>query len=264
MKLFLTGSSGFLGRHIFERWDGDIYLYSRNEGLNGLLSFEPEVIIHAAAEIYDTGKMFDSNLRLTYNLLESARLLKHLKAFIYIGSSSEYGRKEEPMKEDDVLVPQTLYEATKGAGTLLSQAYASTYGLPVMVARPFSLYGKYEPKKRLIPTAIRNAKGGWEMEIAPGVHDFIHVDDFIDGLLTLIDKGKPGEVYNFGTGKQLSNEEVVGIVEEVVGRKVVRKAVGQMRPYDSSSWVANIDKAKSLGWKPKISFYQGITRLCHT
>ena len=260
-KLFLTGVSGFLGKHILERWDKDTYLYSRGQDLDCLKSYNPEYIIHAAAEIYKSEEMFESNIKLTYDLLETSRRLNNLKAFIYIGSSSEYGRKTKPMKETDVLEPETIYEATKGACTLLSQAYASTYGLPIMIARPFSLYGEHEPEQRLIPTAIKNVKAGWKMKISPGRHDFIHVDDFIDGLFMLLEKPQPGEIFNFGTGYQVSNDEVVEHIENIVGRKVKREPVGKMRSYDSNNWVCDYSKAKRIGWEPKISLRKGLRDL---
>ena len=101
-QVFLTGGSGFVGRSIFERLhEYDLYLYERDEGMNGLLSAKPDIIIHAAGEIYKEGEMFKSNVSLTYHLLETARLIDNLKAFIYIGSSSEYGRKPHPMQETD-------------------------------------------------------------------------------------------------------------------------------------------------------------------
>lgn len=263
-NVFITGESGFLGKHLFERLHKtkNIYLYERDEGMSGLKSFDPEYIFHLAGEIYDESKMFDSNIKLTFDLLETSKRLTRLKAFIYIGSSSEYGRKTQPMREEDFLDPTNLYEASKGASSLLCQAYAREHGIPAMIARPFSLYGKYEPEKRFIPTLIRSAKAGWEMKIAPGVHDFIHIDDFIDGLLMLCDTPKPGEIYNFGSGFQLSNDDVVEIVEEVVKRKVISKLIPKLHDYDSDCWVADINKAKNLGWSPKISFYEGIMSLC--
>lgn len=263
MKLFLTGGSGFLGKHIFERWQGDLYMYSKGESLDCLLRANPDYIIHGAAEIYNDAVMFDSNIVLTHEILKRLHHLTNLKAMIYIGSSSEYGRKTKPMRESDLLEPTTMYEATKGACTLLCQGYAHSQHLPVMIARPFSLYGKSEPEHRLIPTAIKHIKAGWELPIAPGVHDFIHIDDFIDGLFMLLQTPKPGEIYHFGSGLQLSNDDVVEIIEQEVGRKANRKPVGSMRPFDSDCWVADITKAETLGWDPKITFQEGIKALCH-
>jgi len=262
-KVFLTGGSGFVGKSLFKRLHKvkDIYLFERGSSPERLTEYDPEVVFHCAGEIYDEEKMFDSNIKLTYDLLQASKNCKNLKAFIYIGSSSEYGRKQNPMKESDYLDPTNLYEASKGAGSLLCQAFAREYHLPVMVARPFSLYGKYEPEHRFIPKLIQAVKAGWEIPIAPGVHDFIHIDDFIDGLFLLVEKGVPGEIYNFGTGNQLSNEDVVEIVEGIVGRKLIRKLVPKMHEYDSNSWVCDNYKAHLLGWEPKISFYEGIRSL---
>lgn len=260
MKLFLTGSTGFVGKHILERWDGDVFVYSRGQDFQCVKKYRPDFIIHAAGEIHKEDEMFESNIALTYRLLEVVKELKDLKAMVYIGSSSEYGRKKKPMKEADFLDPTTLYEATKGAGSLLCQAYARTHHLPIMIARPFSLYGKHEPKERLIPTAIKYVKAGWRMKLAPGNHDFIYIDDFIDGLFMLLENPQFGEIYNFGTGYQLSNEEVVEVIEQVVGKNVKHERVGKMRSYDSCNWACDYSKVNRLGWEPKITFYEGIKR----
>ena len=264
MKLFLTGGTGFLGMNIFEQWKGSSYLYSRDEQLSSMVNYKPDYIIHAAAEIHEEGMMISSNIDLTHSLLERAKGMKNLKAFIYIGSSSEYGLKDHAISEDEVLEPFHLYAATKGAGSLICQSFVRD-GVPVMIARPFSLYGKHEPKERLIPTAIKAAKAGWELKIGPGHHDFIHVDDFIRGLFMMLKKPMPGEIFNFGTGEQLSNFQVVDIIERAVGRNALRVAVGKMRDYDTDMWVCDNKKAyKLLGWKPKITFEEGIGELCLT
>ena len=197
---------------------------------------KPDIIFHLAGEIRNEEKMFDSNIKLTYNLLEESKDLDY-RSFIYVGSSSEYGRKNHPMSETDNLDPDTLYEATKGAGSLLCRAFAKTYNKPISIARPFSLYGKYESPNRFIPTIFRYASTGETLPLADGVHDWTYIDDFIDGLMWLMTiYGQ--EIVNFGTGIQTTNEEVVRIVEDILGKKIRAIPVGKLRSYDSSSWVA--------------------------
>jgi len=260
-KYFITGSTGFMGSHLLKRLRGDKYLYSRGQDVSVVAEYKPDYIIHLAGEIYNNSEMVDSNILLTHHLLEQAKNLPKLKAMIVIGSSSEYGRKDHPMSEKDFLDPTTIYEATKGAATLLCQAYARTYTVPVMVVRPFSVYGLYEPKHRFIPTIIRNLRKRLPIRIAPGAHDFIHVDDFIDGILQVLSHPQAGEIYNFGTGIQTSNQELVSIIEKVMNKSVKKRFVKKMRAFDSDCWVADISKARSIGWKPKIGLVEGLTRV---
>ena len=103
-----------------------------------------DYIIHCGAEIYDDNLMFESNVVLTYKILELVKNLSNVENFVYIGSSSEYGRKLKPMKEDDVLEPDTMYEGTKACGSLLTRVYGKTYNMMTSIVRPFSLYGKNE------------------------------------------------------------------------------------------------------------------------
>jgi len=260
-KSFITGHQGFLGKSFIERVKPNAYLYNRNGLLSTLKSYNPEYIFHFAAEIYNEEDMFESNILLTYNLLEEARKLPNLKAFIYVGSSSEYGLKLKPMKETNYLDPSNMYEATKGAGTLLCQAYARNYNLPIVIARPFSLYGKYEPKHRFIPTIINCVRNKRTLNISPGVHDFIHINDFIDGLIMLTLKPQKGEIYNFGTGVQTSNKELVELVESVMRKQTNKNFIEKLHTYDSDSWVADISKAKKLGWKPKYNLEKGLVEV---
>lgn len=261
MKYFLTGHPGFVGTHLNERLPDRVYLYSRGQDTSIVSEFQPDIIFHLAAEIYDDKAMFDSNIKLTYDLLEEARKLPNLQAFIYVGSSSEYGAKDHPMSETDFLDPRTMYEATKGAGTLLCQAYARAYGVQTAIARPFSLYGQHEPPHRFIPTIVDRLRKGKRINIAPGVHDFIHIDDFIDGLLLLSGRFNAGEVFNFGTGTQTSNYELVSLIGEIMKVEPKRRLIESLHTYDSDHWVCDNTRARSIGWKPKMSLLAGLTRL---
>ena len=153
MRVLITGAKGFIGSSLVDYYQNkmEVIQYYRGYDVNDIANIRPEYIIHCAAEIYDKEKMFESNVILTYQMLEAARKVSNLKHFIYIGSSSEYGRKSNPMKESDVLEPDSIYEGTKACGSMLTRAYGKTYGIQTSIVRPFSVYGPKEPPHRFLP-----------------------------------------------------------------------------------------------------------------
>ena len=264
MKIFLTGATGFIGKNLLKRLeDEEIYCYKRGEDVfKSVTKFRPDVIFHLAGEIYKDEEMFNSNIYLTYQLLEVSKFLD-IKSFIQVGSSSEYGAKKHSMKEIDFLDPRTMYEATKGAETLLCQAYARSNNVPTSIARPFSVYGPEEPEHRFIPTMIRKMKEDDRVEVSPGNHDFIYIDDFIDGLILLMENPQNGEIYNFGTGVQHSNIEVAEKIRKLLNsNSEIIELDYLLRPFDTNNWVADNRKAISnLGWKVKHSLTEGLRKL---
>lgn len=266
-KIVLSGHTGFLGKNLIERFENSEFLFIGRDYsvIDQIEKFNPDYIFHFGAEIYDDTKMIDSNVILTYKLLEATKNINY-KSFVYCGSSSEYGQKEYPMKESDVLEPRTMYEATKGSGTLLCQAYAKIYDKPICVVRPFSVYGRYEKEHRFIPTLFRKFENREKIQISPGNHDFIHVDDFIDGVLLVAnsesDKIK-GQIINLGTGVQYTNLEVYEAFKEVFGYDIeVEKNKTLMRVFDTNNWVADITKAKNeYSFNPKHDIKSGIKQI---
>ena len=111
MTTFVTGSRGYLGSRIFDVVDG--YRYDRDKDLlTELNSCSPSVIVHCGAELHDESKMFDSNVMMTWKILEYCK--DHGTRLIYIGSSSEYGKTDELMRENSRINPSSIYAATKG------------------------------------------------------------------------------------------------------------------------------------------------------
>lgn len=264
MNIVVTGYTGFLGRNIVDRFKYDnLLLIGRDHSIiRTIKDFNPDYIFHFGAEIYDNSKMIDSNILFTYKLLEATKDINY-KAFINCGSSSEYGRKSLPMKEDDYLDPTTMYESTKGACTLLCQSYAKTYDKPIATIRPFSVYGRYEKEHRFIPTLFKKFNDRSEITISKGVHDFIHIDDFIDGviLISKSDKEKiKGDIINLGTGIQYTNHEVYDIFSKMYGYSIkTTESVNLMRSFDTTNWSANISKAKlKYGFNIKFDFCNGL------
>lgn len=270
MKYLITGHTGFIGKSLLERLDGDILAIGRewksDTNLpNRIKSFNPDYIIHCAAEIKDPSKTFESNVLMTHWLLNVTRDIDY-KAFVSLGSSSEYGNTSYPMSEKELLKPRTMYEATKGASTLICQGFAREYNKPIAVVRPFSVYGYYEPENRLIPTLFRNFKTNIKSKVSLGVHDFIYIDDFIDGLLSVLYSEKEliqGDIVHFGGGVQYSNLEVFNIIKNIFNSNLEYEKINNIfNKYDNLNWVADTSYAKSrYKFAPKYNLETGLKNL---
>lgn len=270
MKYLITGATGFLGKSFCEKIDEDnnqimkIDLRSLYyQDIYEIKEFQPDYIINFAADIYNDGKMFKANVEDVQTLLNITINIPY-KKFIQIGSSSEYGYKKFPMSEDDILSPRTMYESTKGMATLLCQGFSNTYSKPITVVRPFSVYGKNEKSHRFIPTLIQKFKEKSSITISEGVHDFIHIDDFIEGLFKILHFENEGfDIVNLGTGNSYSNMAVYELISEIFGYNIeVNKSVEKLRPFDTLTWQADIEKLNSkYNYFPKTTLKKGLIKM---
>jgi nucleoside-diphosphate-sugar epimerase len=267
MKIFITGANGFIGRNICEFYHHEeIHCYGRGNLQVELNAFLPDLIINCAAEIYDANKMWDSNLELTRICLEYVRNNKI--GMIQLGSSSEYGPVDHPSSEIDKINPDNLYQATKGAATLLCQGYARHYGLDITIIRPYSVYGKYEKPHRLFPRLWRSYILQEPMTLYKGYHDFIYIDDFVRGVdIVKSNTGKPrGDIVNLGSGKQWSNEEVSDIFRVITGVAAPISYIPKMaKNFETPLWVCDTTYSKTFyGFECKFDLYSGIRHFIET
>ena len=278
MKALISGRNGFIGialdRRLTELGYETIELHRRLlYDIDSLKSFvhriSPDYIFHLSAygnhsTQNDWFNTIRTNIKATYNLLDATKDIPY-KGFINFGSSSEYGRKGEPMKESDLLEPVTMYGATKASSTLICDVFARTFNKPIITVRPFSVYGEGEAEFRFIPTVIKGLLNKTFIDLAPDPkHDWIYIHDFIDGVLTVANSAqKLGiNVVNIGTGKQYTNMEVVEELEAVSGLRVNYDVFGDkmMRSYDTGNWVADNSLLKSLGWTQKNTLKRGLEK----
>lgn len=250
----------------------DLLDYSKLE--ETVRSISPQVIFHLASpgghpsQDWEMRQLFLEQCVLSTFFLLRASLPLSETIFVQMGGSTEYGSKSEPIKETDFLEPSTFRGVAKSASSLLCVQFAREFHKPVVILRPFSVYGYWEQANRLIPTAILSIlqKKPIPLTSSSCRRDFVFVTDIVQACLQVI-SAKPmyGEVINLGTGKQYTNEEVIRTLQEIAGIQV-EILLGQYpsRMVDAPYWVADIQKAKHiLDWVPLHDLRKGLEKTYH-
>lgn len=211
----------------------------------------------------DVEQIIDISINGTLNLLLVSKDIPY-KIFVNTGSSSEYGFKEKPMKENDLLEPISFYAAGKAGQTLLCQTFSYQYDKPIVTLRPFSVYGPFEQQDRLVPTIIKSVILNKPIKLTEGKQrrDFIYIDDMVESFTKCLEKADTlkGKILNIGTGLQYTNDEVVKVLFKVSKKEVkIEKGSYPKRMWDQPNWVADISQAKKiLNWSPKFSIEKGL------
>lgn len=182
---------------------------------------EDVVIVNFAAEshvdrsITGPSEFIRTNVLGTQILL-SAAVEKKAKIFLQVSTDEVYGSLEEGSSvETDPLLPNSPYSASKAAADLLVRAYVKTYGLDARITRCSNNYGSNQYPEKFIPLAIKNVKLNLKIPIyGDGLNrrEWIHVEDHIRGIQQAITHGKAGEIYNLGSGEELSNLELASSI----------------------------------------------------
>jgi nucleoside-diphosphate-sugar epimerase len=198
-----------------------------------------------------------------WNLLSVTKNIDY-KIFINCSTSSVYGDKDHFMRENNSLDGKDFYSITKQIGELLVRAFVNKYDRPIVNIRPFSVYGPGEADYRFIPTVIRCIKKNEPMKLAPGMHDWIYVEDLIDAIFAVQEgiNDVKGLAVNIGTGTQYDNYDVVkhlAMLAKVDMNKLKIEHIKSLRSKDS--WVADNSLLHRLGWVQQTSFIDGLTKL---
>jgi len=243
-----------------------------------------EAVIHFAAESHVDRSIEQPELFVKTNILGTQVLLeesrKHWIAgivkqfrFIQISTDEVYGSLDETGKfnEDSPLSPNSPYSASKAAGDLLVRAYNKTFGLPTIIARSSNNYGPHQFPEKLIPFAILKAIAGERLEIhgdGMSKRDWIHVKDNSMAIVTILQKGKVGEIYNVGSNNEWENIAVVNLICDLVDEKLERRegvsrqlvVSGLERPGHDRRYAIDASKLEEeLGWHPQCTFVHGLT-----
>ncbi len=181
-----------------------------------------DAIIHFAAEthvdrsIRGPKAFFETNVGGTLSLLEVVRRLPHLH-FHHVSTDEVYGSLPESgyFSESSPYLPNSPYAASKAASDHLVRAYARTYGLLTTLSHCSNNYGPYQYAEKFIPHMIMNCLKGNPLPVygsGVNVRDWLYVDDHVEGLWRILEKGKPGEIYDMGGGSEMRNLDLLELL----------------------------------------------------
>jgi len=232
-------------------------------GTDAIVNFAAES--HVDRSIHDASAFIRTNVEGTQILLDVARDRK-VGRFLQVSTDEVYGSLgvEGSFTEESPLAPNSPYSASKAASDLLVRAAHHTHGLDVVVTRCSNNYGPFQFPEKLIPLMISNALEEKPLPVygdGQNVRDWIFVDDHCDALLSVLEKGRSGEVYNIGAENEWKNLDIVRLILAKVGRPESLIRFVKDRPgHDRRYAIDNARIRDELGWSPSLGFEEGIER----
>jgi dTDP-glucose 4,6-dehydratase len=232
------------------------------------LMAEADAVVHFAAEshvdrsILGARDFVMTNVVGTQTLLDSA--LEHgIDKFVHVSTDEVYGSIDEgSWDEQQPLLPNSPYSASKASSDLLARAYHRTHGVPVNITRCSNNYGPYQYPEKVIPLFVTNLIDGLDVPLygeGTNVRDWLHVDDHCRGIHLVLEKGRIGEVYNIGGGTELTNKELTALLLEATGTDWDRVERVTDRLGHDLRYSVDINKiSDELGYQPQVPFAEGL------
>ena len=241
--------------------DADTVGEAMRGGLDAVVHFAAES--HVDRSILEPTAFVRTNLLGTLSLLEAAR--KHrVRRFIQVSTDEVYGSlgPAGAFTEETPLAPNSPYAASKAGADLLARSFWHTHKFPVAITRCSNNYGPYQFPEKLIPLLVTNAMSRLPLPIYGDglyVRDWIHVRDHCEAIDRVLHHGKEGEVYNIGARQEMPNLEIARRILEAFELPESMLTSVKDRPGHDRRYAIDPSKIeRDLGWKPKISFEEGL------
>jgi len=228
------------------------------EGCDAVVNFAAET--HVDRSIADPNAFVVTHAIGTHVLLEAARG-RGLR-YVQVSTDEVYGSIDHgTFTEESPLRPSSPYSATKAGADLLVASYHHTYGLETLVCRGSNNYGPRQYPEKLIPLMILNALHGDPLPVyGDGMQErnWIHTEDFARGIGFVLEHGIPGEAYNVGGPDEEANLDVVRRIISLTGAEESLIEYVADRPGHDRRYSLSSEKVRTLGWKPRIRFADGL------
>ncbi len=301
MNFLITGSGGFVGRHLVKRVKKKfpeakilgLYRSSLKQKVDNVVYkkvdltdfralfkifnfFVPDYIIHLAAESSvnyswkNPANSLENNLNIYLNFLEALRKLKLYPKILSVGSSEVYGKvskKDLPISENLNLNPLNPYAVFRVAQENISRVYNNSFDFNIIMTRSFNHFGQGQDHRFFIPNLIRQILDPEINNIKLGnleiVRDYIYIQDVVDAYINLLFQGEKNNIYNVSTGKGYKLSQIIEIIEEITEvKKPTLTDPNLIRPSDNPIIIGDNSKIiRETGWTPKISLRGGLGRI---
>jgi dTDP-glucose 4,6-dehydratase len=234
-------------------------------------TYRIDTIVNFAAEshnslaVLDPARFFRTNVLGTQALCDAARR-QDVQRFHHISTCEVYGDldldSDESFKEDSPYRPRTPYNASKAGADHVVRSYVETFGLRATITNCCNNYGPYQFPEKVIPLFATRALKGEPLPLYASTknrREWLHVDDHCSAIEAVLDRGRIGDTYLVGSGREASIEEIADTVLAATGQPESLKTIGPDRPGHDRRYLLDSTKIRTeLGWRPQVDFDEGI------
>jgi dTDP-glucose 4,6-dehydratase len=234
--------------------------------------FKPDTVVHFAAQSHVDTSFENAEQYIKDNIIGTYTILECVKEsgcrLVHISTDEVYGEvelDETSNSETSVLNPTNPYSATKAGAELLVKAYGHSFKIPYVITRGNNVFGPKQYPEKVVPAFINAMMKNEPCRVhgeGQSRRNFIYVDDVSRAVMTVLQKGINGTVYNIGTRNEYSVLEVFDALRTLVNPDATKVHVGD-RPHNDKRYAVDSSALEKLGWSEQVTFHDAIQRTVH-